>query len=139
MKEKQRQLLARFLPLPTATFISGNLLPDEIFPHAKMLSQRITPSVEVVRGLKFFVLTFTLIWFCRAYVREAHFEMDEEIDLDDFKEYYFLPCLCDTMVFFVIGRLHNRRGCDCFYMLIPTAIGACFMSWIGMIPALNTR
>ena len=41
-------------------------------------------------------------------------------------------------MFFVIGRLQFRRGCDCLYMLLPTALGACFMSWLGYIPALNT-
>ena len=74
------------MPSPLATFISGNLIPDEIFPSVKVLGQRLTPSVEVVRGVKFLILTFALITFCRAYVREAHMEIDENIDLDDFKE-----------------------------------------------------
>lgn len=79
-------LFSRWLPSPLATFISGNLIPDEIFPDTKVLGQRLTPSVEVFRGVKFLLMTFALIAFCRAYVREARMEIDENIDLDDFKE-----------------------------------------------------
>ena len=52
-------------------------------------------------------------------------------------EFYFLPCLFDTLAYFTLGRLAYRRGVDNFAFIAPCITGACFMSWLGYIPALH--
>jgi len=140
MKGQQRDFLNKRLkfPLPLARFVTGNLLPDEILPDFRLLGQSIFPTKEVMRGVKFYVVTFALIYGIRNYVRESKMEIDEDLTVANFKEFYFLPCLCDTLVYFVLGRLYKRRGCDCFNLFLPMVLGACFMSWLSYIPALNT-
>ncbi|GMI05143.1 hypothetical protein TrLO_g2265 [Triparma laevis f. longispina] len=125
-------------PLPLALFFSSNLLPDSL-PNFKLCNQTIFPSKQVVRGVKFYVMTFTLIYALRYYVKsQKDLEVDKDLNLSNFKEFYFLPCLQDTLVYFLLGRLYKRRGCDCLNIFLPMVLGACFMSWLGYIPALNT-
>ena len=73
MKGQQRDFLNKRLkfPLPLARFVTGNLLPDEILPDFRLLGQSIFPTKEVMRGVKFYVVTFALIYGIRNYVREV--------------------------------------------------------------------
>ena len=57
---------------------------------------------------------------------------------DEFMAYFFLPSLLDVMSYFTVGRLFVRQGTDNFMFAFPCALGAFFMSWLGLIPALNT-
>jgi hypothetical protein len=107
-------------PPALASFASGNLIPDNL-PQRTVLGQNVTPSAHIVRGVKFMILTFSFIWFCREFVRESHLELDETMHLQQFRLFFFLPCLQDTLCFFALGRLAYRRGVDCVNFFFPCA------------------
>jgi len=140
VKEQCYTFLTTRLQLPRviALLLTGNMVPDS-FSQRVVLGQIVAPSGAHIKLAKFMILTYLLTYLLRLYVREDDtLEVDDEWRKDEFMAYYFLPTLLDIASFFTIGRLHLRRGVDSFNFAFPCALGACFMSWLGLIPALNT-
>ncbi|GMI29593.1 hypothetical protein TrCOL_g1099 [Triparma columacea] len=138
VKNNANNFLRTRLRFPSflARFFTCNITPDEPW---EWISTNLQVSQVHVKALKFMILTYGLIWIIRQYVKEDKaMEIDDEWRHDEFMAYFFLPSLLDVMSFFTIGRLFIRQGTDNFMFAFPCTLGAFFMSWLGLIPALNT-
>ena len=50
---------------------------------------------------------------------------------------YLLPVMQDSTLWFLLGRLHVRRGVDCLNYILPLSLGAWFMTAIGVFDDMH--
>jgi len=133
LQAKQRQWWQSKLPKGErwgvlATVLSTNLTRDTLPPPLANLSIH-------WRFAKFLLLTYFAMFCSRSFAKGQGFGHDPTITLDTFMEFTFLPSLCDTLLFFICGRLIWRRGVDCLNFQIPVFCGAVLWELFGRVPA----
>lgn len=133
-------------------FLQRTILPDECF---EVKGIRILDGVEVVRFLKFTVLTFVGIlfvhWLVHIMVRsilscalacrgdaivthsltlahEQDWERDTDYSLSDMMMYDSGTIILDIMSFYAVGRLYKKRGVDHLAFMLVMFLGAIYTS-----------
>ncbi len=111
-------------------FSKNLLLPDEMLTHVGRF--QIFRSIEVIRALKFLVLTFAFLGFMYVFTRISGFEHDASYNIELFFKDDMGNVITDSVSFFVIGRLHERRGIDrLFPFILPMISINIIASWLA--------
>jgi hypothetical protein len=85
------------------------LLPDDRFALAGV---KLLDGPSAVKLLKFCALTFAMVAAMHAAIRRAGWESDPRMRLPDLWLYEGNLVVLDSVLFFVVGRMHRQRGVD---------------------------
>lgn len=101
--------------------LAANITPDDL-THIK--GSLIFESIMVVRLLKFVVLTTLSIIVMHSLVRSFHWEHDIYYSLNDFFYYDFGEVVLKTAFLGVLGRVHEKKGCDRLSFMLPLLVSS---------------
>jgi len=108
-------------------FLTKNLASDE---WHSIKGIHILDGVEAVRLVKFFITSLLFILAYHPLVRSIGWENDSNYAIADFFLYDFNMVALDIVVFFLVGRLFQRRGVDRLWpQIIPMFMGLIYPSW----------
>ncbi|KAJ1449486.1 hypothetical protein M885DRAFT_535366 [Pelagophyceae sp. CCMP2097] len=89
------------------------------------------PTVKVA---KLFLITYLLLLFDHVWIRSSSsWERDAEYDLGKFHLYDLHPVALDTLWYFVVGRMWERRGVDSLAFIGPCFLGLWLFSAAGTV------
>ena len=104
--------------------MNTNLIPDSSFFYRGVM---IIEHPAICKFLKFASITLFLLYITHWFVRleSLDWEHDASYHMREFLLYDLHQSMLDTIVFFVIGRLHltERRGIDQLVYILPMLVG----------------
>jgi hypothetical protein len=114
--------------------LHATLLPDDKFTLAGVA---FLDGMLAVKLGKFCLLTWVGIAFIFAVVRRVGWEHDPKMRLSDLWLYESNLVVLDSMLFFVVGRLHKQRGVDHIAWMITALAANVYASSITNLPFLR--
>lgn len=103
-----------------------NLVSDSCFTIG---SVKVLDGVEAVRLVKFIVLTFCGILTAHYFVRLVDWEHDKDYTIQDMLMYDVNYIILDIGVFFMVGRLFQKRGVDDLAWIGIACMAMFYQSW----------
>jgi hypothetical protein len=139
MKQQQAAFFESKLPSnpnlahkAVAIFFSRNLLPDVMLPSA------LPPSaLPYWKYIKFLLITYASMYGSRNYAIHHGASYDAVLTEGKFITGDFWNTVTDATLVYLIGRLHSRRGIDCFNFLFPMFLGCVVWEEFGKVPDLG--
>ena len=121
------------------TMLHTTLLPDNRF-YLSVGGGKDIPFLDGapgVRLVKFICVTFIGIFFTYYFVRAMGWEHDDKEHLQTLWMYDGVNISCDTIAFFVVGRLYRMTGVDHIMWLGFAALASLYASYGTTLPIMQ--
>ena len=124
----QETLTSRSFSVAVSSFISNLNKKNDNLLDEKEITPTKTISKTQVRFVKFMLLSYLIIVLLHAMIRGLDYENDSSLTLSAFHTFDLHSCALDAVVFFVVGRMHERPGIDSLSFILPVLLGGWFFS-----------